>query len=232
MHLIILGKNIHNGLLLTNIQQIFMTTKRRTKNFPWLTNGYLPLKNQWLESFRKGNLYPFGSSKKTKKIYSRLDAHNMPIPIRANNASHDPLAFLLSTWLWLETYVSFTLHTDLSLKYNIFHCIDYNIYIYNYHIIQFVVFYIFLYFQRCIGVLEASAYPTVYHTIVLFHYLYHLGLKITVKLVSKTRIFCDCFLTSLLQTCYIYHVCAVIIINRSKIGHILQKLNELFIPHL
>ncbi|KAL5663496.1 hypothetical protein ACJX0J_023604, partial [Zea mays] len=37
-------------------------------------------------------------------------AHNMPIPIRANNASHDynysgneiPLAFLLSTWLWLE----------------------------------------------------------------------------------------------------------------------------------
>ncbi|KAL5650911.1 hypothetical protein ACJX0J_036369 [Zea mays] len=28
-----LGKNIHNGLLLTNIQQIFMTTKRRTVKF-------------------------------------------------------------------------------------------------------------------------------------------------------------------------------------------------------
>ncbi|KAL5652938.1 hypothetical protein ACJX0J_038396, partial [Zea mays] len=32
---------------------------------------------------------------------------------------------------------------------------------------RYLKLYIFLYFQRCIGVLEASAYPTVYHIIVL-----------------------------------------------------------------
>ncbi|KAL5664625.1 hypothetical protein ACJX0J_024733, partial [Zea mays] len=96
-----LGKNIHNGLLLVdsiNVSKTWYKMKRRT------------------ELFERESL---GSSKKTKKIYSRLDfhwkkglAHNMPIPIRANNASHDysgneiPLAFLLSTcyiyMLWLE----------------------------------------------------------------------------------------------------------------------------------
>ncbi|KAL5657593.1 hypothetical protein ACJX0J_030756, partial [Zea mays] len=147
------------------------------------------------------NIMQSTQEKKQPIIWDR-DAHNMPIPIRANNASHDynysgneiPLAFLLSTWkemLWLERLICDTLDIfgcSKSIKIsqhkkpkklnvarvvsegNIFRILlctpeDVNIYIYNYHIIH----YIFLYFQRCIGVLEASAYPTVYHTIVLIH---------------------------------------------------------------